>query len=794
MRGILSILSCAFMLVPLTPALATPEFYWVFPAGGRRGAVSTVQVHGAGLSHLSGVICTGDGTTIEMLPLSSKPGQPPGSDSVRSLRISISGNATLGKREIRLYDSTGMSEPRGFDVGQWPEILESEPNDSPETANEVQIPVTINAKIQTPSDADCYSFHAKAGQQLACIARSESLYVTLGDGPLKGCLEVLDRQGNVLAENHGQSNWDPILTWTVPQDGDYIVRFRDYLWRGGPTAAYRLTIGPVPYTEALYPSGGRRGSTVNVTAEGLNFGGRPWQAIPIAADDPRDEIQVGLRTPQGETNQLPFQLGDYPEVLEHEPNDTDAEANPVPIPVTINGQMDHDGDRDCFRFHAAAKQRLIIEVFSSRGGSPMDPYLTLRDSKGKVVSENDDWPGRGRDPLIDFTPPADGDYVVEVRDVNESSGPNIRYRLMIGPPRQDFALTVTPDVLAVPIGGAALVNVRANKRWGWDGEIRLVIDGLPPGFHASYAAIGRGSDHATLTITPTDKLAAGGTTTASFTSPPAPALVRVFGYGFINGQDTPHQAKALQVYTIQNQQLERNIVGPFVLQKEPDSVAIAITSPEIPINAGEQVTVTVHIERATHTPAAGFQLRAEGLPQGITAANVDVPAGADHTTMVLKAAKGAPSVVTSLAISAIIPGPEGKNGKPVILGAAPAAVLRVIGAIPFEIALLENSAAIGRGLPASIHVRITRKDGFDGPVYLGMSSLPAGIVADPAQVPPKSTEGEIRLRTVDARHTPPGQPAAMPPVGAHEVYVVGMSIVGKDRELRISPAIRLQVN
>ena len=72
-------------------------------------------------------------------------------------------------------------------------------------------------------------------------------------------------------------------------------------------------------------------------------------------------------------------------------------------------------------------QRVVIECQAQRLDSPLDATLTLTDAGGRQLAANGDW--FGRDPLLDFTAPADGDVFVNVHDLSYRGGQP--YRLVI---------------------------------------------------------------------------------------------------------------------------------------------------------------------------------------------------------------------------------------------------------------------------------------------------------------------------------------------------------------------------
>jgi hypothetical protein len=118
----------------------------------------------------------------------------------------------------------------------------------------------------------------------------------------------------------------------------------------------------------------------------------------------------------------------------------------------------------------------------------------------RLYYQNDDGgPGYGKDSLVHFTAPADGDYLVHLRDTRGSTS-NAPYRLTIREPRSDFRLTATPRNPNVPVGGTIPVTVTAFRMDDFDGEIRVSIAGLPPGLKSTDGVIAPGQVNTTLII------------------------------------------------------------------------------------------------------------------------------------------------------------------------------------------------------------------------------------------------------------------------------------------------------
>jgi hypothetical protein len=114
---------------------------------------------------------------------------------------------------------------------------------------------------------------------------------------------------------------------------------------------------------------------------------------------------------------------------------------------------------------------------------------------------NDDGgPGYGKDSLLHFTAPADGEYVVCIRDVQGLGGENFAYRLTARHPRPDFRLSVSPRNPNVPAGGTIPVTVTALRMDGFDGPIEISLADLPAGLHASSGVIAPGQVSATIAL------------------------------------------------------------------------------------------------------------------------------------------------------------------------------------------------------------------------------------------------------------------------------------------------------
>jgi hypothetical protein len=156
-------------------------------------------------------------------------------------------------------------------------------------------------------------------------------------------------------------------------------------------------------------------------------------------------------TTGGVSDVLYVMVDDLPSASASGVNRSAATAQEVALPVAIDGQC--EGTLfDYYRFSAKAGERISCEVVATRLGWDFDPLVRVLDSRGNEILIADDDPATGADPRFVFRAPADGQYVLELRDNRYKPGG--RYRLRLG----DFPLVTTPLPLAVQRGTATRIG------------------------------------------------------------------------------------------------------------------------------------------------------------------------------------------------------------------------------------------------------------------------------------------------------------------------------------------------
>jgi hypothetical protein len=196
--------------------------------------------------------------------------------------------------------------------------------------------------------------------------------------------------------------------------------------------------------DRLTPLGAAAGSTVEVQVAGadieevksLLFDHAGFKAefvkdrtfrVTVAVDVPAGTYDVRLVGRFGVSNPRLFAVSHgLTEVAKKEPNSDRATAQPIAVNSVVAGQSGQNRE-DVYRFAMKQGQRVVIECQAGKLDSMLDATLALTDADGKPLASNGDY--YGRDPLLDFIAPRDGDYFVSVWDLSFRGGHP--YRLIV---------------------------------------------------------------------------------------------------------------------------------------------------------------------------------------------------------------------------------------------------------------------------------------------------------------------------------------------------------------------------
>jgi hypothetical protein len=365
-----------------------------------------------------------------------------------------------------------------------PVVLEAAGNGTAGTAQKVPVPSVVCGRTEAAENVDYYQFAARAGQVLTFEVHCARIQDKIHDlqkhaDPL---VTVYDLAGKELAANDDGYFADPVLEFKAPADGEYRVSVRDAKYDGDARWAYALTVTDRPYVQHLFPPAGNPGKTIEVQPVGTARLVRPTWSLTVPT-----EPGLRLVTLPGSTNPAPLVVTPLPLATEAEPNDDPGHATRVPLPGGANGRVGARGDLDHYVFAARKGKAVRMEVFARRFGtvlrSRLDGVLDVMTPDGKVLATNDDL--TGKDPGLTFTPPADGDYVARVRDLNNRGSDAHVYYLELDHAKPDFTIKCDPSKASVGAGSRTAWYVQIARANGFAGPVKVEVEGLPKGVTVS---------------------------------------------------------------------------------------------------------------------------------------------------------------------------------------------------------------------------------------------------------------------------------------------------------------------
>jgi hypothetical protein len=468
---------CAALLGAPLVLGAPPTVDYLYPAGAGQGESVEVQASGTFATWPPQVWTDRPG--VEFQPQTEK----------GKLKAVIADDAQAGLAWLRLYDAEGAAAMRPFMIGTLPELMEQEPNDQPDAPQPLTESSVVNGRLERRGDVDTFSIELKEGQKLVASMRANT---QLGS-PVDAVLQFCSSDGIVRLQNNDAHGLDPMLIVTAPRDGMYLVRTFGFPaqpnstigFAGAENYVYRLTVSTDPLLDHTLPLAAARDKETTVRLSGWNL--PPELAaltIPAAGDKAEndDAGEVVLSHPRlGNTLTLP--RTSYPLIVAND-SATLAEPLVIELPCVVSGRIEQRREVHALAFDAAKGDKLSFRIESRSLGYPLDPLLTMTDATGKMYSEVDDTGRENRDATLNFTVPADGRYILTVRDLHDRGGERFAYRLTCEEQTPDFNLTLAGGEFTMTAGKTLEIPVTVERLFGMKDEITVTIDGLPEGVTA----------------------------------------------------------------------------------------------------------------------------------------------------------------------------------------------------------------------------------------------------------------------------------------------------------------------
>jgi hypothetical protein len=490
MRAAITLVCCAAFTSTATAQISFPMVTHVSPVAVQRGTTAevTVACQSSSLAGAYKVLVEGTGVSAEIVPPKDAPKPadpklPPPNVLSCKLKLTVAPDAALGPREFRIASSLGISSLGQLVIVDAPVIAETPTPGTMAKPLSVPVPSVVCGRIRAAESVDYYSFTARAGQVLTLEVICARIQDKIHDlqkhaDPL---IAVFDAGGRELAAADDGYFADPVLTFTVPKDGEYRVAVRDAKYDGDPRWVYALSITEAPRAVYSFPLAVNPGKSVKAFPVGsAALAGKEWA---LTAPNAPGIHTVPLKLNGVETNPVPVVVTSLPLVEEQEPNDTPKQATRMPLPGGANGRIGAKRDLDHYVFTAAKGKPIRIEIFARRFGTPLtsqlDSQIDVMTPDGKTLASNDDL--NGKDSGLIFTPPADGDYVVRVRDLNNKGGEGFVYYLECDFARPDFTIKCDPSKAMIGPGSRTAWYVQVARTNGFAGPVKVTVEGLPAG-------------------------------------------------------------------------------------------------------------------------------------------------------------------------------------------------------------------------------------------------------------------------------------------------------------------------
>lgn len=675
---LLAFVSNAFAQLPRT------RIYALHPAGGKVGTTVDLKItSGSDLDGLTALKFSHPGITAAQKQQAPTNSWPLPKKLETAFSVTIKADVPPGAYEARAVGRHGVSNARIFVVSNRNEILEPAPNDSIADAKPVELGTIING-VADNGGYDMFKFAAKAGQRIIIDCQAERI-----DSKLDASMVLYDAKGRELLRDRNTIGRDPLIDFTAPSDGEYIVQVHDAVYVADASDFYRLSISDGPHVDFVFPPAGMPGTNNQYTVYGRNIGGSPvpGSELTINGDplekltvqiqlpkDPNtvappigtaihayeaaiDAISYQLKTNKGRSNPVRVGFATAKATIEKEPNNDPAKATKLTAPAEAAGWFSSGApgsDDDWFEFEAKKGTVYRIDVFSHRLGYSTDVSMLIqqvtKDAKGKELvkdlQEVDDsnagvtdtaFDTTTSDPSYRFAAPTDGKYRVLLRNIN----PGLAiYRLAIRPEQPDFHLIASSSFIdpqrktaaAYPLlvykGGVETIDILA-LRHGFNGDIQITAENLPQGVKCDGTTIAAGRNSAPLIFTASSDA-------ADWVGP-----IRIIGKAKVNDTEITREARGGEVQWSGRQNAvhgSSRVTGGIALAVGsswtfPFAIDLA-KSKSFATARGGKISIPVKVTRQ-----GGFKetmsLKVNGLPKEITAKAISLDAKKNEGTLEL---------------------------------------------------------------------------------------------------------------------------------------------------------------
>ncbi len=608
---VVALLGLAVAAAEARAAIGFRQLTGTYPAAVQRGTKSTVTVYSNfTLDGAYEVLFDEPGvrmTLAEPKPLGG--GHNGKSRAGNPFRFEVEVPAEQASRiyEYRIATPQGVSSLGLLRVTDYPVIVEPKgENGTAATAQPVTLPATLCGKSER-EDVDCYRIEGAAGEELICEVFGQRILVgihdmiaTNADYTMDPLLTLYGPNGQIVAQNDNTFGGDSLLACKLPTTGSYVLEVRDARYVGHAKYTYCVEVAKRPYALALFPFAVQRGQTAAAELIGPFCESAAKVPLSAAADEGVGRKYLRPETPRGVLNPLSVLVSEHPQLLATGDNTSLAKPMPLTLPVGVSGRLNGEEDAHHYAFEAHKGAWYVFEVHSQRFDLPLDGVIEVLDAAGKLVegAVADDTLLYGdemayhKDPRLFFKAPADGRFIVQVRDMHGRGGPAFAYHLRAEPTGGEFELKTECYYAMLAHGTRTLWFARVARFAGFEGPVKVSMTGLPPGVSCQEVTIPAGINDCSLNMIATAE------------APVGAALVHVVGQAEVTGPDgKPQTIERVARATCEQQgtgggqylwPCRTQIVG--VVEKL-DVLQVEASPTEVTLTPGGKVEIEVRVER-----------------------------------------------------------------------------------------------------------------------------------------------------------------------------------------------------
>lgn len=414
-------------------------------------------------------------------------------------RLTLDPAMPAGLVRWQVANANGSSGTGVFYASRGLEITESRSRDFPQRIT--ALPVAVSGRLSRLTEVDRYEILADQDGFI-----SVELFARRLGSDFLGVIEVHDGDGRLLCDLVDTPGQDGAVTFAVSAGKLYTISLHDVDFRGDRAYVYRLAIRRGTRVLGMLPAAAQRGTTREFEFVGLGFAtGKPVlepvrRTVAIPNDPQLAAFAYALETPAGNVEVL-IPLSELVEqVADPLPAGDSPRTRQLAMLGGVTSRFPRQDDEHRYTWMAEKDQHYSLAALSRAIGGRLDMMLAVLDPEGKPVGDSDD-AGASTDASLEIKAATSGMYTCVVRSLTaRENALDELYRLQIVQRMPDFMLTMAQQI-NLPSAGKVEVTIQAQRLGGFDGEIAIALEGLPPGVTSQGdLVIGAGKNEVKITL------------------------------------------------------------------------------------------------------------------------------------------------------------------------------------------------------------------------------------------------------------------------------------------------------